>query len=81
VDVPHTPILGLDEVLEDPQARHMGIAQEMVHPTKGMLRTIRTPVILDRQRGGADISAPPTLNEHRPPIRAALARGAASGKK
>jgi crotonobetainyl-CoA:carnitine CoA-transferase CaiB-like acyl-CoA transferase len=80
-DVPHAPILGLDEALEDPQARHMGIAQEMAHPTEGMLRTIRTPIIFDRQRGGADISAPPTLNEHGPRIRAALAQDAAARKK
>jgi hypothetical protein len=53
----------------------------MKHPREGMLRTIRTPIILDRQRRGAPISTPPTLNEHGPRIRPGLAQDAAAGKK
>jgi crotonobetainyl-CoA:carnitine CoA-transferase CaiB-like acyl-CoA transferase len=78
-DVPHAPILGLDEALDDPQARHLGLAQAMEHPTEGVVRTIRTPIIFDRQRDGADTEAPPTLNEHGARIREALLRDDAPG--
>jgi crotonobetainyl-CoA:carnitine CoA-transferase CaiB-like acyl-CoA transferase len=67
-------VLGLDEALADPQARHLAIEQEMQHPTEGTLRTIRTPIVFDGQQGGADATAPPTLNEHGAQIRAALAK-------
>ncbi len=80
-DVPHAAILALDEALGDAQARHLGIAQAMEHPTEGVVRTIRTPIIFDRQRDGADTAAPPTLNEHGQRIRDALARDDAAGKR
>ena len=73
-DVPHAPVLGLDEALDDPQARHLGIEQAMHHPTEGTLRTIRTPIVFDGEQGGAGTTAPPTLNEHGAQIRAALAK-------
>jgi crotonobetainyl-CoA:carnitine CoA-transferase CaiB-like acyl-CoA transferase len=79
-DVPHAPILGLDEALADPQARHLGIEQELHHPAEGKLRTIRTPILFDRQPGGGNATAPPVLNEHGAQIRAALAKDDVPGK-
>jgi len=62
----------------DPQMRHLGVEHEVVHPTEGVLRTIRMPWVYDRVRGGDDATAPPTLDEHgeaiRAELRAALAR-------
>jgi crotonobetainyl-CoA:carnitine CoA-transferase CaiB-like acyl-CoA transferase len=76
-DVPHAPILGLDEALDDPQARHLGIEQTLEHPTQGRVRTIRTPIVFDGEQGGRDVTAPPTLDEHGREIRASLTRRAA----
>jgi crotonobetainyl-CoA:carnitine CoA-transferase CaiB-like acyl-CoA transferase len=75
-DVPHAPILHLDEVLNDPQARQLGIEQTMQHPAEGAVRTIRNPIVYDRQR--TTNTAPPTLDEHGQALRAALAD---AGKK
>ena len=68
-DVPHAPVLGLDEVLRSPQALHLGIEQRSIHPVEGEVRTIANPVIYDRMRS-ATFVAPPTLDEHGPSLRA-----------
>jgi crotonobetainyl-CoA:carnitine CoA-transferase CaiB-like acyl-CoA transferase len=70
-DVPHAPILALDEVLRDPQARELGIDQAMCHPTEGELRTLRNPLTFDGASGPLD--APPTLDEHGDAVRDDLA--------
>ena len=80
-DVPHAPILGLDETLADPQLRHLDIEQRLVHPTEGPVRTLRTPIVFDGQRAGAAMTAPPALNEHGQQIRARLARGKRAGRR
>ncbi|MGH6904147.1 MAG: CoA transferase, partial [Geminicoccaceae bacterium] len=72
-DVPHAPVLDLQEVLDDPQARHLGIERRLTHPSEGVVRTIANPVVYDRERGGADMMAPPVLDEHGAEIRAWLA--------
>jgi crotonobetainyl-CoA:carnitine CoA-transferase CaiB-like acyl-CoA transferase len=72
-DVPHAPILLLDEALADPQIRHLDIDQHLVHPTEGPVRTLRTPIVFDGLRAGADMTAPPALDEHGAQIRADLA--------
>jgi crotonobetainyl-CoA:carnitine CoA-transferase CaiB-like acyl-CoA transferase len=72
-DVPHAPVLNLQEVLDDPHARHLGIEREVVHPVEGSVRMIANPVSFDRRRSGEEMTAPPALDEHGPEIRAWLA--------
>ena len=72
-DVPHAPILGLDEALADPQMRHLDIERRLVHPTEGPVRTLRTPLVVDGARDDRDMTPPPALDEHGAQIRAELA--------
>ncbi len=72
-DVPHAAVLNLQEVLDDPQAKHLGIERQAVHPVEGVVRTIANPVVYDRARNEDEIVAPPTLDEHGAEIRAWLA--------
>jgi crotonobetainyl-CoA:carnitine CoA-transferase CaiB-like acyl-CoA transferase len=80
-DVPHAPILRLDEVMADPQVRHSGIERELVHPTEGKVRTLRRPVIYDGDRDGIEVKPPPLLDEHGVEIRARLSKVAKSKTK
>jgi crotonobetainyl-CoA:carnitine CoA-transferase CaiB-like acyl-CoA transferase len=73
-DVPHAPILGLDEALDDPQMRHLAMDRVLGHPTEGAVRTLRSPIFLDGERDDAAMTAPPSLDEHGDSIRAALKR-------
>jgi crotonobetainyl-CoA:carnitine CoA-transferase CaiB-like acyl-CoA transferase len=72
-EVPHSPAYDADEALEDPQARHLSIAVDTTHPEMGPFRTVRPPYSFD---GAPDleVTAPPTLDEHGPEIRAEVAR-------
>jgi crotonobetainyl-CoA:carnitine CoA-transferase CaiB-like acyl-CoA transferase len=72
-DVPHAPILGIGEVLEEPLVRHLDIARSMTHPSQpGQMTTIRRPVTYDRARSDIPLEAPPLLDEHGALFRAAL---------
>jgi crotonobetainyl-CoA:carnitine CoA-transferase CaiB-like acyl-CoA transferase len=79
-DVPHAPVLNLQEVLDDPQARHLGVERHMTHPTEGPVRGVGNPVAFDRTPAGADMIAPPVLDEHGAGIRAWLAGLKAGGQ-
>lgn len=71
-DVPHAPINGIDEVVTDPQARHLDLVVP-VEAASGGTRAVRPPV----QFGGRhaeSVRAAPLLNEHGGQIREALAR-------
>jgi crotonobetainyl-CoA:carnitine CoA-transferase CaiB-like acyl-CoA transferase len=70
-DVPFAPVYELDEVLEDPQVRHLGLEIAVDHPTEGRFRSIRTPIVYDGERDAAILPAP-TLDEHGAAIRADL---------
>jgi len=61
--VPHAPVLELDEVLQDPQVRHLGLEQRVEHPEKGPVRLLGFPV---RYSGTPlpESAAPPVLSEH-----------------
>jgi crotonobetainyl-CoA:carnitine CoA-transferase CaiB-like acyl-CoA transferase len=72
-DVPHAPVLNLQEVLDDPHAKHLGIEREVFHPVEGRVRTVANPLVFDRQWSGEDMVAPPELDEHGSEIRAWLA--------
>jgi crotonobetainyl-CoA:carnitine CoA-transferase CaiB-like acyl-CoA transferase len=71
-DVPHAPILDLEDSLADPQMRHLDIERHLVHPTEGPVRTLRSPIAFDGQRQDG-MSPPPALDEHGAVIRAWLA--------
>jgi crotonobetainyl-CoA:carnitine CoA-transferase CaiB-like acyl-CoA transferase len=62
-DVPHAPMYGTDEALEDPQARHLQLLVSARHATMGEFRTVRPPVSFDGERSLA-VRPPPTLGEH-----------------
>ncbi len=66
-DVPHGRVYGPTDALEDPQARHMQTEITTQHPVMGTFRTVRNPVIYDRQFTST-LRAPPLLDEHREEI-------------
>jgi crotonobetainyl-CoA:carnitine CoA-transferase CaiB-like acyl-CoA transferase len=62
-DVPSGPLYGIDEVFDDPQVRHHGMAIELEHPRKGSVRLAGSAVNMK----GTPIryeAAPPLLGEH-----------------
>jgi crotonobetainyl-CoA:carnitine CoA-transferase CaiB-like acyl-CoA transferase len=72
-DVPYAPINTIDEVVHDPQVKHLGLIVPVV-AAHGGSRSVRPPV----QFGGvreSSVRAAPLLNEHGDSIRAAIARG------
>ncbi|MCD0502716.1 CaiB/BaiF CoA transferase family protein [Bordetella petrii] len=70
-DVPHAPVYDTSEALQDPQARHLEIEIEGVHPRRGAWRTVRSPVSFDGQLP-TQVRPPPELGEHSDEIRASL---------
>lgn len=71
-DVPHAPLYDSSEALEDPQAKHLQLQIDGVHPEGGRWRTVRSPVSYDRERQ-LEVSAPPVLGEYDEALRATLA--------
>ena len=63
-DVPHAPILSLQEVIDDPQVRHLETFAEMEHPKHGRQTTIRRPVRFDGSRDDQPLNAAPDLGQH-----------------
>jgi crotonobetainyl-CoA:carnitine CoA-transferase CaiB-like acyl-CoA transferase len=74
-DVPHAPINGVDEVVADPQAEHLGIIVPVETPHGGD-RAVRPPVRFAGEHAES-VKAAPLLDEHGAEIRAAL--GGAGG--
>lgn len=62
-DVPFAPELRLEELADDPQVRHLGVFQELHHPTQGAVRMPGRPIRYDGDNHGTDLP-PPTLGEH-----------------
>jgi crotonobetainyl-CoA:carnitine CoA-transferase CaiB-like acyl-CoA transferase len=71
-DVPYAPMYDTSEALQDPQARHMQLEIQGIHPTLGKWTTVRSPVSFDGVRP-TDVVPPPMLGEHNAEIRASLA--------
>lgn len=63
-DVPFSPVLTLDETMEDPQVHHLDTFFETTHPTEGDLTLIRRPVYFDGSRDDQSATPPPALGEH-----------------
>ena len=71
LDVPHAPMYDTSEALLDPQALHLQLTAQAVHPQMGLFRTVRSPLSFDGRRA-LDVRPPPTLGEHNQEIRQAL---------
>ncbi len=56
--VPAGPIYTVDEMFEDPQVRHLGIAQPVTHHARGETRVIGQPLTLSRTPASIDTAAP-----------------------
>jgi crotonobetainyl-CoA:carnitine CoA-transferase CaiB-like acyl-CoA transferase len=74
-DVPFAPINPIDQVVEDPQVRHLGIVVP-VEAAHGGKAAVRPPIQFDGERAHT-VRTAPLLNEHGSSIRAALTPGAA----
>jgi crotonobetainyl-CoA:carnitine CoA-transferase CaiB-like acyl-CoA transferase len=75
-DVPYAPVLNVDEVMQDPQVKHLGTFYSVRHPTEGEVLGIHPPVWFDGARPG-EVAAPPVLGEHTEEILAELGIDAA----
>ena len=62
LEVPHSPVLASNEVIETEQAKHLGLVLEAPGP-KGTFRTIRSPVSFDGE-AQTSVTAPPTVGQH-----------------
>lgn len=71
-DVPNAPILTLQEVIDDPQVRHLETFVEIEHPVHGKQTVIRRPVRYDGGRADQPLHAAPDLGEHSERILGAL---------
>jgi crotonobetainyl-CoA:carnitine CoA-transferase CaiB-like acyl-CoA transferase len=74
-DVPHAPINTIDDVVNDPQVRHLGLVVP-VELSRGGERAVRPAVQFGGERARF-VRAAPLLNEHGAAIRAELANGVA----
>ena len=61
-DVPHARVNSLAEVFDEPQARHLGLALRLQHPTEGEVTTVAPPVRFSGTPWQG-LSAPPALGE------------------
>jgi crotonobetainyl-CoA:carnitine CoA-transferase CaiB-like acyl-CoA transferase len=72
-DVPFAPINGIDAVVEDPQARHLGLIVPVEGAREGGRQAVRPALQFDGL-AATSVTAAPLLDEHGDEIRAALAR-------
>ena len=61
--VPAGPIYRMDEVFEDPQVKHLEMAQPVTHPVRGEIRLVAQPVDLSRTPATI-VAASPDAGEH-----------------
>jgi crotonobetainyl-CoA:carnitine CoA-transferase CaiB-like acyl-CoA transferase len=61
--VPSGPIYKVDEMFDDPQVKHLGVAGEIHHPELGNTRLITQPIRLSRTPSSLK-TATPRLGEH-----------------
>jgi crotonobetainyl-CoA:carnitine CoA-transferase CaiB-like acyl-CoA transferase len=61
--IPCGPINTMDQVFDDPQVRHLGIAQEVDTPSRGKIRIVGQPVIMSRTPSTMAMPTP-GLGEH-----------------
>jgi crotonobetainyl-CoA:carnitine CoA-transferase CaiB-like acyl-CoA transferase len=62
-DVPTAPLYNIAEVLDDPQVRHLGLTEDVEHPSAGKLKFVGAPVRYDNFPRHPS-APPPLLGEH-----------------
>ncbi|HSS64448.1 MAG TPA: CaiB/BaiF CoA-transferase family protein [Gammaproteobacteria bacterium] len=62
--VPAGPVYTLDQVFDDPQVKHLGLAEEVDHPAIGALRQLSNPLRMENIGVKTVKSHPPLLGEH-----------------
>jgi crotonobetainyl-CoA:carnitine CoA-transferase CaiB-like acyl-CoA transferase len=62
-DVPHAPVHNVEEVIDDPQVKHLETFYQVHHPVEGEVWGVFPPVRFDGERPGA-ITPPPLHGEH-----------------
>jgi crotonobetainyl-CoA:carnitine CoA-transferase CaiB-like acyl-CoA transferase len=72
-DVPFAPINSIADVVDDPQARHMGMIVPVAGRIEGAQRSVRPAHSFDGKRA-SEVTAAPLIDQHGAAIRAALAR-------
>lgn len=60
LDIPATPIYSLDDLMEHPHLKAVGLFQKTEHPTEGTIREIRSPMKFS--------ATPVTLRRHAPSL-------------
>jgi crotonobetainyl-CoA:carnitine CoA-transferase CaiB-like acyl-CoA transferase len=61
--VPAGPIYNLQQVFEDPQVQHRGVAVEVPHPLAGTVKIYTNPIKLS-ETPITEYTAPPTMGQH-----------------
>lgn len=62
--IPAGPINNIADVFADPQVKHLGLVEEILHPELGMLKQVGNPVQMDGFQGRSIRRPPPSLGEH-----------------
>jgi crotonobetainyl-CoA:carnitine CoA-transferase CaiB-like acyl-CoA transferase len=62
--IPAGPVYTLDQVFDDPQVEHLGLAEAVEHPVIGSLRQLSNPLRMETIGGNTVRSHPPMLGEH-----------------
>jgi formyl-CoA transferase len=62
-DVPYAPVLNVEDVIEDPQVKHLKTFYQVTHPKEGEVWGVYPPILVDGKRPSA-IAPPPVLGEH-----------------
>jgi crotonobetainyl-CoA:carnitine CoA-transferase CaiB-like acyl-CoA transferase len=75
--VPAGPIYSVDQVFDDPQVQHLGIAQPVSHPALGDIRVVGQPVGLSRTPSSIAVPTP-DAGDHNAEILAELGYDEAS---
>ena len=70
-DVPFAPVNSIEDVLDDPQARHLRSFYQQRHPSEGEITAIHRPVLIDGARNERALPAP-VLGEHTDAVLAEL---------
>lgn len=61
-DIPVAPVYNLQQAVEDPHVKALGIIKEIEHPLGGKIKTVDNPIKMTRLEG--EHQAPPTFSQH-----------------